>query len=540
MNNIQGCFSMILNELLVKNLKLSTLSIKNLTLLGFTLVALPLVLALSFSAVQVNQLSQQGADAIFDVASLIKSNREASETMTKMERYASQYLVLNDKELLQGYRQQQHILNTNIAKNLTHSSDPQLQQLSKQFLQVSDDINAFVVPRLQSHSLEKLQRKFRQLVGVSQLINLRTNEVITTQAETLKTKAEKVSAMMIKSLVIIPIIIIIAGLFILLITKPLKTLIKKIQRLERGDFEEKIQLEGSSEVVEIADALEVMRTRLHALELQKSSFIRHISHELKTPLAAIKVGIELLGDSSVGKLTVEQQEVSNIIAGNVERLQLLIEDLLDFNIVLDSTSLQDSEKLSVIALLNAAIDARILDIKHKKLTINQNVEDISVYSNAKQLQVVIDNLLSNAIKFSPDGGLLTLDVKEVDTKVQLSITDQGIGVPQNAQEKIFDAFYQGTPAENSQIKGSGLGLTIVKELLMRLNGKISIASQTATIPGTQMTITLPRAFKELNPIKMTNNMENTATKPQLTIQSAQKIEKNVKQELKQQSKQGEK
>ena len=539
MNNIQGCFSMILNELLVKNLKLSTLSIKNLTLLGFTLVALPLVLALSFSAVQVNQLSQQGADAIFDVASLIKSNREASETMTKMERYASQYLVLNDKELLQGYRQQQHILNTNIAKNLTHSSDPQLQQLSKQFLQVSDDINAFVVPRLQSHSLEKLQRKFRQLVGVSQLINLRTNEVITTQAETLKTKAEKVSAMMIKSLVIIPIIIIIAGLFILLITKPLKTLIKKIQRLERGDFEEKIQLEGSSEVVEIADALEVMRTRLHALELQKSSFIRHISHELKTPLAAIKVGIELLGDSSVGKLTVEQQEVSNIIAGNVERLQLLIEDLLDFNIVLDSTSLQDSEKLSVIALLNAAIDARILDIKHKKLTINQNVEDISVYSNAKQLQVVIDNLLSNAIKFSPDGGLLTLDVKEVDTKVQLSITDQGIGVPQNAQEKIFDAFYQGTPAENSQIKGSGLGLTIVKELLMRLNGKISIVSQTTEIPGTQMNITLPRAFKELNPIKATKNMENTVTKPQFIKKSAQKTKQKVKQEHKQEAKQGE-
>lgn len=487
-------FNFLLNFSLSEAFKLTTLSIKNLTLLGFSLVTLPLVFALLYSAVQVNQLSQQGANAIFDVASLIKSNRNISEIMTKMERYASQYLVLNDEELLQSYLQQKALLNKNIASNLAHSADKTLRVLSQKFLQQSNNIDQFIQPHSAPYSLEKLQLKFRQLVKISQKINLRSNEVITSQAQQLKNKADKVSSMMMQSLVIIPVIIFIAGLFILLITKPLKRLIAQIQRLERGDFEHQIKVEGSSEVIEIADALEVMRTRLHALELQKSSFIRHISHELKTPLAAIKVGIELLDDSSVGKLTKEQQEVSNIIANNVERLQLLIENLLDFNIVLDSTSLQDRERLLLIPLLNNALNTRELDIKHKKIVVKQNIASIYLYSNAKQLQVVIDNLLSNAIKYSPDYGEITLSAYIQDNHLQLSITDQGMGIANVHQKKIFDAFYQAEAAENYQIKGSGLGLTIVKELLMRLNGKIMLESRTAKVSGAKFTLLLPRAY----------------------------------------------
>ncbi|MBL4909852.1 MAG: HAMP domain-containing histidine kinase [Alteromonadaceae bacterium] len=489
-------FDFLLSFSFPEAFKLKTLSIKNLTLLGFTLVALPLVLALLYSAVQVNQLSQQGANAIFNVASLIKSNREVSETMTKMERYASQYLVLNDEELLQSYLQQKTLLNQSISHNLGNSADNKLQRLSQKFLQLSNNIDQFIQPNSAPYSLKKLQFKFKQLVKISQKINFRTNEVISSQAEKLKNKADNVSSMMMQSLVIIPVIIIIAGLFVLLITKPLKALIEQIQRLERGDFEQKIMIQGSVEVVEIADALEVMRTRLHALELQKSSFIRHISHELKTPLAAIKVGIELLNDSSVGKLTKQQQEVSNIIASNVERLQLLIEDLLDFNIVLDSTSLQDSEKLALVPLLRNVINARILDIKHKKLIVKQNIAASYLYSNAKQLQVVLDNLLSNAIKFSPYQGEICIDAVVNGSELVLSISDQGIGIADEQQEKIFTAFYQGTPAQSSQIKGSGLGLTIVKELLMRLNGDVILESRTSLVTGSKFTLLLPRAYQQ--------------------------------------------
>lgn len=492
-------FSYVFTHLSARNfLAIETLSIKNLTLLGFTLVALPLVIALIYSATQVNQLSIESESAIFDVAELIKSNREISESITKMERFSSQYLVLQDQELLKNYQQQAKQLSDSIKLYLNHASDIELQQLSKQFLQLSNKIEQLILQKNKSVSLENIQTEFKKLIKISQKINWRSNEIINSQAAELKNKADNVSAAMLRSLLIIPLIILVAGVFILLITKPLKELIEQIQQLERGNFENKFNIQGSSEILEIADALEVMRTRLHALELQKSSFIRHISHELKTPLAAIKTGTELLDDSSVGMLNEEQQEVSHIITSSVGRLQKLIEDLLDFNIVLDSTSLQDSEKLELTPLLNNVINSHILVIKNKDIVINKQFSPLVVYSNAKQLQVIFDNLLSNAIKFSPKKGIITVKSTLKNERLILSVTDQGIGIASELKEKIFTAFYQGIPPENNQIKSSGLGLTIVKELVMRLNGDIEVVSKLKVPTGSTFNLSLPRAYVQPN------------------------------------------
>ncbi|MFT5636158.1 MAG: two-component system sensor histidine kinase GlrK [Cognaticolwellia sp.] len=301
---------------------------------------------------------------------------------------------------------------------------------------------------------------------------------------------------MIQSLVIIPVSIFIAGLFIFLITSPLKVLTKNIFRLQQGHFDHEIKVTGSPEIQEIAQALESMRTRLQAIELQKSSFIRHISHELKTPLAAIRECTELIYDNSVGELNAEQQEISHIIKDSVFRLQKHIEDLLDFNIVLDSTSLQDSEPMLFNDVIYQVIADRKLDVKRKNLNFNHDLNDISLLSNRKQVAVIIDNILSNAIKYSPDEGIIDISSTLVDEHLQLIISDQGIGIAQANQSKIFDAFYQGPPPEHSLIKGSGLGLTIVKELLLRLNGDIEILNKQSDQQGTSIKITLPRAFRQ--------------------------------------------
>ena len=328
---------------------------------------------------------------------------------------------------------------------------------------------------------------------MSKKIHSRSDELINNQANEINKTANQINDTMLISLLIIPITLIIAVVFILLITTPLKLLIAKIQSLEQGDFEKEIKLNGSPEIRDIADALEVMRLRLHALELQKSSFIRHISHELKTPLAAIREGTELLYDNSVGQLNDEQQEICYIIKDSVNRLQRLIEDLLNFNIVLDSTSLQDSEKISLQPLLDNVLTDHQLDIKRKKLDIIQVSEEINIYSNAKQLKVVLDNILSNAIKYSSYKGSISISSELKNNQLQLSIEDNGPGIDLAIQKKIFDAFYQGPAPENSKVKGSGLGLTIVKELLMRLNGEINIENKLGNNKGTKVEIVLPRA-----------------------------------------------
>jgi two-component system sensor histidine kinase GlrK len=331
------------------------------------------------------------------------------------------------------------------------------------------------------------------LTEVSQKIHFRSDELIGKQARKIDITAKQISDTMLISLLIIPMILIIAGVFIFLITTPLKLLIAKIQSLEQGDFKKEIKFTGSPEIREIADALEIMRLRLHALELQKSSFIRHISHELKTPLAAIREGTELLYDNSVGKLNDEQKEICCIIKESVKRLQQLIEDLLNFNIVLDSTSLQDSEKILLKPLIKNVVSDHKLEIKRKKLIVIEILEDVSVFSNAKQLKVILENLLSNAIKYSSDHGTISIHSELKNKQLQLMVVDNGPGINVDIKDKIFDAFYQGPAPINSQIKGSGLGLTIVKELLMRLNAEITIKSNQVDDKGTSVYITLPRA-----------------------------------------------
>ncbi|MCW8833866.1 MAG: ATP-binding protein [Colwellia sp.] len=482
--------------------RVKSLSIKKLTFLGFMLVALPLVLALLYSSNQVNQLSKQGANAIFVVAELINTNQKVSNTLKKMERYASQYLVLQDKELLDKYAIEQQVL---LAANeqLNQHDDSEIKRLSEQFSEAIRHVDESITTPAQdllnpngqvaSISLEALQKQFKRLISINDQINKRSNKLINQQAQEIKDATAQVSHTLLKSLLIIPVSLLIAGLFIMLITKPLKQLIIKIQHLQQGNFQHEADAQekpvaGFVEIKEINDALNTMRSRLHALELQKSSFIRHISHELKTPLAAIREGTELLYDNSVGELNNSQLEVTKIIRESTTRLQRLIEELLDFNIVLDSTSLQDKETINLSALIEQVLSDRTLDIKRKHLSIEKDYASITIESNAKQLNVIIDNLLSNAIKYSPEYGVIKISAVLNEQQLAFSVVDQGEGIKTEQQPKVFDAFYQGTPPKDSTIKSSGLGLTIVKELLMRLNGTISLHSQTHSPSGTEMKV----------------------------------------------------
>ena len=484
--------------------RVKSLSIKKLTFLGFALVALPLVLALLYSANQVNQLSKQGASSIFTVAELINTNQKISNTLKKMERYASQYLVLQDNELMDKYIVEQQVL-LSTKDELYQHDDDEIKLLTEQFSKAILLIHqSIILPthalsdidhQVETISLEGLQKQFKRLININEQINIRSSELINQKAQEIKNATSQVSHTLLKSLFIIPISLLIAGVFIILITKPLKQLILKIQQLQQGSFEQDSDFQdkavaGFIEIKEINDALNSMRNRLHALELQKSSFIRHISHELKTPLAAIREGTELIYDNSVGSLNSDQQEITKIIRNSTTRLQRLIEELLDFNIVLDSTSLQDKETISLSELIEQVLSGRTLDIKRKHLTIEKDYSNITIESNAKQLNVIIDNLLSNAIKYSAEHGVINIFATLSEHQLAFSVTDQGDGIKTEQQDKIFDAFYQGTSPKDSTIKSSGLGLTIVKELLMRLNGNITLTSQTEPPSGTTMKIIL--------------------------------------------------
>lgn len=465
----------------------------NLILLGFSFVALPLAISLLFTANKLSHLAKQSSETIFEVASLTQLNTELSDTLSNIERSASQYLVLRDDELQQLFLNQQQALSQIIKKTLKHNHNKILAQLLTKMLTASIQIKSQLSSELiNSITLVQLQQEFKALIALKVEIKHYSDSLIKQKADDVKLSNEAARSNIFNSLYIIPLSLLIALLFLVIIIRPLKRLIARIHDLEQGNFQEKITFTGAAEFEEIASALDMMRARLHALELQKSSFIRHISHELKTPLAAIREGTELIHDNSVGPLNSDQQEICDIIKLSVHRLQRLIEDLLDFNIVLDSTSLVANENIALLAIITEVINERQLDIKRKNLTINTPTNDIYLHSNATQLKVVFDNILSNAIKYSPQSGTITLLSRCHNGNVEIAFIDEGTGITLEDQDKVFDAFYQGAPPKHSQIKGSGLGLTIVKELLLRLQGTITLTNSDV---GAVATITLPNNSK---------------------------------------------
>lgn len=475
---------------------LNKTSINKLTLIGFTFVGIPLVMALLFTVNKVSQLANQSTNEIYHVAQLTQLNGKLDDSIAKIERSASQYTVLKDTELLTIFSQQQKTLLSIIEEISVNEKDTELTSLLMLLKRESEQIRMLVLSdSIDNLLLEQIQAEFKPLHRINEQLEKRSSLVVNQQVSDIHHATENISKDILWNLYIIPITLFIAGIFIFLITRPLKRLNDKIQILEQGNFEQEINLHGPAEVREIADALENMRQRLHTLELQKSSFIRHISHELKTPLAAIREGTELIYDNSVGPLNDDQQEICNIIRLSVDRLQRLIEDLLDFNIVLDSTSLHGLDKINLAELISDTCNVWKLDTKSKNISIEYSDKAYYLYSNSKQLSVILDNVISNAIKYSPINGQIEITYQHSEEYITINIIDQGPGIESALSEKVFDAFYQGPPPENSQIKGSGLGLTIVKELLLRLNGTIKIMPAQSVKPesksGSCVSITLP-------------------------------------------------
>ena len=245
---------------------LNRVSINKLTLLGFTFVAMPLVMALLFSANKVSLLAKQSTSAIYHVAQLTQLNSRLEDTIAKVERYASQFIVLKDDELHTAFNRHQEVLADIIQATVLMQQDIVLKELLSSLQIESERIQALMASdSAMSLSLDQVQAEFKQLHFISKELEKRSNFVVNQQVLDIYHTTENISDSILERLYIIPVTLLIAGIFIILITQPLKRLTDKIQLLEQGNFEQEINLHGPAEVRAIADALENMRQRLHSL-----------------------------------------------------------------------------------------------------------------------------------------------------------------------------------------------------------------------------------------------------------------------------------
>jgi two-component system sensor histidine kinase GlrK len=218
-----------------------------------------------------------------------------------------------------------------------------------------------------------------------------------------------------------------------------------------------------------------------------------VSHELKTPLTAVREGAELLRDDVGGKLTPEQHDIVRIVRDNTLSLQKLIEDLLAYH----QTRAMEPAALGPVALadvVNRVVREQRLAALARMITFDMTLRPATVIADAERLRTIVDNLLSNAIKYSPRNAPIGLVVGVKDGCAVLDVVDEGPGVPAADRSRIFESFYQGAPPVDGRVKGSGLGLAIAREYAQAQGGRIDVAARSDGKRGAWFRLSLPLAI----------------------------------------------
>jgi two-component system sensor histidine kinase GlrK len=465
-------------------------SFLKLLLLGFGLVSLPLILALLNATVYVDRLSTRSQAAVDQAAEAARGSRVLMEQVTAMERLARQYLILGDAALLADYaKARAGFKQTTSDMSLLPLDESQLRDLNRTIEKEQALFERLDLGRDQ----DARTRLIAGYVELSELANNvldQSNRLIDREVENMGAAARRTQRSLLWQLAAsIPLGVLIATLFAFLIAKPIRQLDQAIRQLGGAEFNTAIRVHGPADLEYLGKRLEWLRQRLVELETQKTKFLHHMSHELKTPLTALREGSELLTDGSSGALNRQQSEIAQILRHNSLQLQRLIEGLLGYQQALDSVNQLELRALDAADIARQVAQAHKLAIAARNLDLRLELEPAMLEADADKLRVVLDNLLSNAIKYSPDGGTISLVVHAAADRIAIEVGDAGPGVAAEDRERIFDWFFQGKLDHQGRIKGSGLGLAIAREFVLAHGGSIEVADE--RVPGARFRVSLP-------------------------------------------------
>lgn len=261
------------------------------------------------------------------------------------------------------------------------------------------------------------------------------------------------------------------------ITKPLKILMKFVQKITNGQLDQKVKVVGKDEIAELGNAFNHMAEQLQRVEQSRQEFVSNVSHELKTPLSSIKVLTESLIFQE--NVPVEMyQEFFQDINSEVDRLNNIISDLLTL-VRLDQREIPMNITNVDLNEMTQNILKRLIPLAKKKQIklIYESHKDIIAEIDEVKFTLALSNLIENAIKYTPDSGEVRVIIQSDVQDVFITVQDTGIGIAKQEQSKIFERFYRTDKTRNRETGGTGLGLAITYKTVVMHNGSIQVESE---------------------------------------------------------------
>jgi two-component system sensor histidine kinase SenX3 len=235
------------------------------------------------------------------------------------------------------------------------------------------------------------------------------------------------------------------------------------------------------------------RTRERQIEAVRRDFVANVSHELKTPVGAIRLLAEAVHDAAEDPTAV--QRFSGRMITESERLTRLVQQIIELSRLQADAPIDTPLPVQVDEVVKTAVDTSAIDADAARISVvSGGSSDLEVLGNAEQITIAVANLVANAIAYSAEGSTVVVSTKGLPESVEISVVDQGIGIPEHEVGRIFERFYRVDPARHRSTGGTGLGLSIVKHVAATHGGDISVWSVEGQ--GSTFTLTLPRRKQE--------------------------------------------
>lgn len=237
------------------------------------------------------------------------------------------------------------------------------------------------------------------------------------------------------------------------------------------------------------------RTRERRLESIRRDFVANVSHELKTPIGAIQLLAEAVGEAKDDPEAVER--FSERMHTESERLTRLVQQIIDLSRLQQDVLSEESSVLKVGDLIDEACEHSQTEAESKGIAIASHCEpDLFIYGDRAQIHSAVSNLVENAVTYSPEDSKVSITAKAVDGEINITVTDHGVGIPDDEIDRIFERFYRVDPARARATGGSGLGLSIVKHVAASNGGRVTVWSKPGQ--GSSFTLILPAFIPDLD------------------------------------------
>ena len=456
-------------------------SVLQLVLVSFFVALAPLVVAILYTVQTLGDLAEKNQAVTQRVVEITRLGQEIQRDVLELERRARQFLALADPELAQLFGKEREALSQKLRTLQGHirTESPDVEGL----LQSLQELN-LESPRVREPAdvADADSPSARRLEQAFSLINAQARAsqkwLLTSLDQLLATSAAEAEAA-VDTLVLQVALLALITLALLLfftywINRPVQDLIEEIDLLEKSGLSHPIEIAGPQELQALGTKLEWLRRKLHESEQQKEQFLRHISHELKTPLASLREGADLLAEHVAGRLSQQQQEIVDIVRLNGIELQRLIENLIDYNQLPEQAA--SIERFSIDALWDELLAHYRLSISKKDLQLTLKGKVDYWRADRYRLGTTLDNLLSNAVNYTPEGGEIDIRWRENNAHLVIDVANSGPPIPEEDAERVFEPFFQSEAKRTGPIKGSGIGLSVARDCIEAQGGSLALVS----------------------------------------------------------------